>query len=223
MMLGWRGLELKFQINNILQAKIAEIQARVPLPMRNSVNQASFSSELVKAEETVNRSFSLDTSVKSYEKRTLKPSSPGSLEADFPRLSSDEISALMPRINAAIADASKKYGVDENMIRSIIKLESSFQPYSLSISGAMGLMQLMPFTAEWLSVTNPYDIEQNIQGGTQYYRDQLERFDGDVEKALAAYNKGPNTVIKHGGVPPEAKSYVKRVLQYYQMYNASQY
>lgn len=222
-MLGWRGLELKFQINNILQAKIAEIQARVPLPMRNSVNQASFSSELVKAEETVNRSFSLDTSVKSYEKRTLKPSSPGSLEADFPRLSSDEISALMPRINAAIADASKKYGVDENMIRSIIKLESSFQPYSLSISGAMGLMQLMPFTAEWLSVTNPYDIEQNIQGGTQYYRDQLERFDGDVEKALAAYNKGPNTVIKHGGVPPEAKSYVKRVLQYYQMYNASQY
>ena len=222
-MLGWRGLTLKFQINNILQAKIAEIQARVPLPMRNGVNQASFSSELVKAEETANRSFSLDTSVKAYEKRTLKPSSPGSLEADFPRLSSDEISALMPRINAAIADASKKYGVDENMIRSIIKLESSFQPYSLSISGAMGLMQLMPFTAEWLSVTNPYDIEQNIQGGTQYYRDQLARFNGDVEKALAAYNKGPNTVIKYGGVPPEAESYVKRVLQYYQMYNASQY
>jgi len=156
-------------------------------------------------------------------KKNLKPSSPGSNEADFPRLSADEISTIMPRINAAIKNASQKYGVDENMIRAIIKLESSFQPYSLSTSGAMGLMQLMPFTAEWLSVTEPYDIEQNIQGGTQYYRDQLAKFDGDVEKALAAYNKGPNTVIKYGGVPPQAESYVRRVLQYYQMYNQSKY
>lgn len=109
------------------------------------------------------------------------------------------------------------------MIRSIIKLESSFQPYSLSISGAMGLMQLMPSTAEWLSVTDAYNIEQNIRGGTEYYRDQLVKFGGNVEKALAAYNKGPNTVIKYDGVPPQAESYVKRVLQYYQMYNASQY
>ncbi len=216
-------MTLKFRIADILQNKITEIQARLPLQIKGSVNQASFSSELAKAEETANRTLTLDTSVTPYTKRTLTPSYPGSLEADFPRLSSDQVSTLMPRINAAIASASEKYGIDENMIRSIIKLESSFQPYSLSISGAMGLMQLMPFTAEWLSVDDPYNIEQNIRGGTEYYRDQLVRFDGDVEKALAAYNKGPNTVIKHGGVPPEAESYVKRVLQYYQMYNASQY
>lgn len=220
---GLEGWRLKFRINEIMQAKITEIQARVPLTIRNSVNQTSFSSELLKAAETVNRTLSLDTSVKLYERGTLKSSSSGSLEADYLRLSSDQISTLMPRINAAITSASEKYGVDENMIRSIIKLESSFQPYSLSTSGAMGLMQLMPFTAECLSVSDPYDIEQNIQGGTRYYRDQLARFNGDVEKALAAYNKGPNTVIKYGGVPPEAESYVKRVLQYYQMYNASQY
>jgi len=161
--------------------------------------------------------------VKQDEKVSLKPAYPGSLETDFPRLSSDEVSALMPRINAAIATASEKYGIEENMIRAIIKLESSFQPLSLSISGAMGLMQLMPDTARWLSVSDAYNIEENIRGGTQYYRDQLAKFDGDVEKALAAYNKGPNTVIKYGGVPPSAESYVKRVLQYYQMYNQSQY
>lgn len=217
---GWK---LKLRIADILQAKITEIQSRVPLQIRSSVNQASFSSALEKAEETANQMLSLDTSIKPYEKKTLTPSSPGSLEADFPRLSADEISAIMPRVNAAIAGASEKYGIDENMIRSIIKLESSFQPFSLSTSGAMGLMQLMPFTAEWLSVTNPYNIEENIQGGTEYYRDQLARFDGNVEKALAAYNKGPNAVIEYDGVPPEAESYVKRVLQYYQMYNASQY
>lgn len=217
---GWK---LKLRIADILQAKITEIQSRVPLQIRSSVNQASFSSALEKAEETANQMLSLDTSIKPYEKKTLTPSSPGSLEADFPRLSADEISAIMPRVNAAIAGASEKYGIDENMIRSIIKLESSFQPFSLSTSGAMGLMQLMPFTAEWLSVTDPYNIEQNIQGGTEYYRDQLARFDGNVEKALAAYNKGPNAVIEYDGVPPEAESYVKRVLQYYQMYNASQY
>jgi len=222
MLPGWRGWKLNYRIDDILQAKIAEIQARVPLSMRNGVDRVSFSSELENAVKTINRTFSLDTSVKPYIRSTIRPSSSGSLEADYPRLSADEISALMPRINAAISNASQQYGIDENMIRAIIKLESSFQPYSLSISGAMGLMQLMPFTAEWMSVTNPYDIEQNIQGGTRYFRDQLNRFDGDVEKALAAYNKGPNTVLKYGGVPPEAKSYVKRVLQYFQMYNASQ-
>jgi soluble lytic murein transglycosylase-like protein len=216
----WEGLKLKFRIADILQAKITEIQARVPLQIRKSMDEDSFSSVLAKAEETTNRTFTLDASVKN---RTLAPSSPGSLEADFPRLSSEEISALMPRINAAITSASQKYGIDENMIRSIIKLESSFQPYSLSISGAMGLMQLMPFTADWLSVEDPYNIEENIRGGTEYYRDQLVKFDGNVEKALAAYNKGPNTVIKYDGVPPQAESYVKRVLQYYQMYNASKY
>ncbi|NLO40887.1 MAG: lytic transglycosylase domain-containing protein [Ruminiclostridium sp.] len=214
---------MKTRIAEIFQAKIAEIQSRVPLQIRSTEQEASFSSALAQAEETANRTLSLDTSVKTEVKENLKSSSSGSNEADFPRLSADEISTLMPRINAAIKSASQEYGVDENMIRSIIKLESSFQPYSLSTSGAMGLMQLMPFTADWLSVTDPYNIEQNIRGGTEYYRDQLAKFDGDVEKALAAYNKGPNTVIKYGGVPPQAESYVKRVLQYYQMYKASQY
>ncbi len=211
---------MKYRIAEILQSKIAEIQNRVPLAFQSKLQDTNFSQVLEQAEDTVARTFQLDTSVKSNVRKST--STRGSVEADYPRLSQEEIQALMPRINAAISSASQKYGVEENMIRAIIKLESSFQPYSLSTSGAMGLMQLMPFTAEWLSVTEPYNIEQNIRGGTEYYRDQLARFNGDVELALAAYNKGPNTVIKYNGVPPEAKSYVNRVLQYYRMYNLSQ-
>lgn len=178
---------------------------------------ASFSDAFEKmVEETTNRTLALDTTKK-------LPLVSGSYESEYPRLTSDEISALMPRINAAISSASQKYGVDENMIRSIIKAESSFQPLSLSTSGAMGLMQLMPFTADWMSVTEPYDIEQNIDGGTHYFRDQLKAFDGNAQLALAAYNTGPNTVIKHDGIPPQAHSYVNRVLDYYRMYNTSQY
>lgn len=211
---------LKYRIADILQSKIAEIQSRVPFAFQSKVQDTSFSQVLEQAEETAVRTFQLDTSVKNIVRKSI--STRGSVEADYPRLSQEEIQALMPRINAAISSASQKYGVDENMIRAIIKLESSFQPYSLSTSGAMGLMQLMPFTADWLSVTDPYNIEQNIRGGTEYYRDQLVRFNGNVELALAAYNKGPNTVIKYNGVPPEAKSYVNRVLEYYRMYNLSQ-
>lgn len=216
---------MKYHINNILQSKIAEIQSRVPLAFQNRIQSTSFSQALEKAEEIVSRTFQLDTSKKITPpvSTSRRSGARGNLEADYPRLSQDEIQALMPRINAAIASASQKYGVDENMIRAIIKLESSFQPYSLSISGAMGLMQLMPVTAEWLSVTDPYDIEQNIRGGTEYFRDQLVRFDGNVELALAAYNKGPNAVLRYNGVPPQAESYVKRVLEYYQMYNSIRY
>ncbi len=129
----------------------------------------------------------------------------------------------MPRINNAITEASKKYGIDENMIRAIIKQESSFQPFALSTSGAMGLMQLMPETAKWLSVDDPYNIEQNIMGGTRYFKDQLDAFD-NVELALAAYNSGPNNVRRYNGIPPflQTQNFVRNVMRYYQLYNEAQ-
>lgn len=147
----------------------------------------------------------------------------GSYESVYPRLSPSEIAALMPQIDKAISKASVRYHVDEAMIRAMIQQESSFQPYALSTSGAMGLMQLMPGTAQWLSVTDPYDIEQNIMGGTRYFRDQLEAFDGNTELALAAYNAGPNAVRKHNGVPPfsQTQHYVKSVMEYYAAYHSS--
>ncbi|QNU67663.1 lytic transglycosylase domain-containing protein [Ruminiclostridium herbifermentans] len=127
---------------------------------------------------------------------------------------------LMELINTAIDNASAKYGVDKNLIRAVMKQESSFNPTSISSSGAQGLMQLMPGTAASLGVTDPFDIVQNINGGVLYLRDQLSNFKGDISLALAAYNAGPNSVIKYDGIPPyaETQNYVKKVTEYYNQY-----
>ncbi len=211
-------MDTNIRVQDILYQKISEIQSRVPLPVKINCPQVSnFSNVLEQAvEQTTNREIELNL------QKNNTPSVLGSYEAEYPRLSSEEILVLMPRINAAITKASETYDIDENMIRAIIKQESSFQPFALSTSGAMGLMQLMPETAKWLSVDEPYNIEQNIQGGTQYFKDQLNAFDGNTELALAAYNAGPNHVIQYDGIPPfvQTQNYVKKVMQYYQMYNS---
>lgn len=131
---------------------------------------------------------------------------------------------LMSMININIDSASKKYGIDPNLVRAVIQQESSFNPNSLSHTGAQGLMQLMPGTADALGVTDPWDISQNIDGGTKYIRDQLQAFNGDVSLALAAYNAGPQSVIKYNGIPPyeETQDYVTKVLGYYKQFSNGQ-
>lgn len=124
--------------------------------------------------------------------------------------------APLNSIDHHVRNASLKHGVPENIIRGIIKVESSFNIKAVSKSGALGLMQLMPKTAEELGVTKPFDIAQNIDGGTRYLKKMLDRFDGDLKRALAAYNAGPTAVTKHKGEVPyeETRRYVKRVLEY---------
>ena len=113
----------------------------------------------------------------------------------------------------AIAAAAQKAGIDPKLVASVAWTESGFNPAARSGAGAVGLMQLMPATARGLGV-DPTDPAQNLAGGAGYLAAQLQRFGGDVERALAAYNAGPTAVTKAGGVPPypETQAYVRRVM-----------
>ena len=112
--------------------------------------------------------------------------------------------------------AAKQYDVPVSLLKAIGKAESSFNPEAVSSAGAQGVMQLMPATAQSLGVTNPFDAEQNIMGGAKYIKQMLDRYDGDVKLALAAYNAGSGNVAKYGGIPPfaETQNYVKKVMAY---------
>jgi soluble lytic murein transglycosylase-like protein len=109
--------------------------------------------------------------------------------------------------------AAQKYGIDPALLKALIRQESNFNPSARSPAGASGLTQLMPGTAAALGVSNPLDPRQAIEGGAKYLSQQLKAFDGDVRKALAAYNAGPGAVQRYGGVPPyaETQNYVKKV------------
>ena len=112
--------------------------------------------------------------------------------------------------------AAKQYDVPVSLLKAIGKAESNFNPEAVSSAGAQGVMQLMPATAQSLGVTNPFDAEQNIMGGAKYIKQMLDRYDGDVKLALAAYNAGSGNVAKYGGIPPfaETQNYVKKVMAY---------
>ncbi len=114
-----------------------------------------------------------------------------------------------PAYRAAIVAAAERYQLSPDLLDAVARTESRYDPDAVSPAGAVGIMQLMPATARALGV-DPYDPAQNILGGAAYLRAQLDRFDGDLIKALAAYNAGPGRVIQYSGVPPfaETRAYV---------------
>lgn len=125
-----------------------------------------------------------------------------------------DTSSIQP-VEKSIQQAAAKYNLAPELIRSVIRAESNFQAGAVSPAGAKGLMQLMPETAKDLGVTNVFDVHQNIDGGARYLRQMLDRFGGDLKRALAAYNAGPGAVEQYNGDVPyvETRQYVKRVLR----------
>ncbi|RQN10460.1 lytic transglycosylase domain-containing protein [Clostridium butyricum] len=130
----------------------------------------------------------------------------------------------LKKIYSAVSDASKKYGISESLILAVIKQESDFDSTCTSSVGASGLMQIMPGNYSHLGISDPYDVDQNVNGGTKLLREYLDKYNGDIQMALMAYNGGPGTMQRRGvtssddlyKMPEETQNYVPKVMGYYQ-------
>jgi len=146
------------------------------------------------------------------------PKAPEQVERRSFRLSD---AAPSVNIEQTIAKAAQRYGVDAGLIKAVIKAESNFNPRAVSHAGAQGLMQLMPATARGLGVSNSFDPEQNVMAGTRFLKGLLDRYNGDLDSALAAYNWGPGNVDrKPDRLPRETREYLVKVKQYYSAFTA---
>ena len=137
-------------------------------------------------------------------------------EPDLTPISSPASAAITTAsIQDVVQGSSERYRLDPDLVNSVIRAESGFNPHAVSRKGAQGLMQLMPRTAFTLGVTDPLDPQANVEGGTRYLRELLERYNFDLIKALAAYNAGPLRVQQYGGVPPyrETRAYVAHIIR----------
>ena len=185
--------------------------------MLESILQASKSNESI---EDLLKGMGMDLSTLGYGQGT-------SLDYDKIQNISKEIGKNLKSDNADIEDAiekaSEKYGIDSKLIRALIKQESDFNVYEKSYAGAMGLMQLMPENVEHYGISDPYNVYENIDGGTRHLRDYLNLYNGNKALALAAYNAGPGTLQQRGvttvddiaKLPWETRTHVKKVLEYY--------
>lgn len=132
----------------------------------------------------------------------------------------DPIPVDDPPFHSFVLQAAQAYDVDAALIRAIIMVESNYNPRAVSHRGAQGLMQLMPTTARWLGVEDSFNPAANIDAGVRYFKRLLDRFNGDITLALAAYNAGSRYVRKYNGVPPfkATRNYIKKVMDYHRVF-----
>jgi len=127
------------------------------------------------------------------------------------------------KYDVIIQEASDTFGLSFSLLKAMIKVESNFDSRAISKKGALGLMQIMPQNLQAFNIREPYDPKDNIMGGARYFKSLLERFEGKLPLALAAYNAGPTIVDKYRNIPPikETEDYVKKVMKYFYLYKNS--
>ena len=144
------------------------------------------------------------------------------LDGPAAKTGGDDVDESLPRearYDAIIRDASRTYRIPVAFIKGVIRVESNYHPHVVSHAGAMGLMQLMPATARYLGVSDPFDPKQNIFGGTKLLRMLTNKYNGDINLLLSAYNAGEGAVARYDGIPyNQTREYVRKVYRFYKLY-----
>ena len=214
------------QLNNRVSSVNQEPQNPLDAiyPNNGTINSPSFEKVLQTTTKSNFGTLLLDPQLKQVNASIIKENPQISLDKALQEAAA--LQSNIPSVNKTstksqvlnvVNQISKKYDVDAKLVQALIKQESGFNPKAKSKAGAMGLMQLMPSTAKNLGVQDPYNMVQNVEGGVKYLKSMLNKYNGNVILALAAYNAGPNAVDKYSGVPPykETQNYVRNILANY--------
>lgn len=205
---------------NIDQLKvILELQALQNFSSSQANDQGSMFQELLTSMLAENQLAASAASVEqlpnatSMEPYNNKPLAALAAGPNLLPISLTKLSGTTSNFDEIIEKASELYNIPTKLLKSVIKQESNFNPNAISHAGASGLMQLMPDTAKGLGVKNIFDPQENIYGGAKYLRQMLNKYNDNLELALAAYNAGPGNVEKHGGIPPfkETINYIQKI------------